>query len=235
MRKVILIMAMLVLSSGHILFAQDPQPSAPSQSLFDIYIVGGGPIGWLIIALSVAMVAIIIENMVTLQRDKLVPPEVIAELEQLFEEGNYEEAMNVCDSTRNFVTNVLGVSLAKMQDGYESMVSAAESAIVEESTRLTHKTTWLNLIGQIGPMLGLFGTVVGMVVAFTEIAFAPTVNAQMLAKGIYTALVTTVWGLIVAMPALSFYFIIRNRVQRLTLELSGVAAELVERLKPVTK
>ena len=85
-------------------------------------------------------------------------------------------------------------------------------------------------------MMGLLGTVVGMVTAFSQIASSTgQVSPAELAGGIFTALVTTVWGLIVAIPALAFYFIFKLKVQRLAFELSGVALEIVERFRPVAE
>jgi biopolymer transport protein ExbB len=84
--------------------------------------------------------------------------------------------------------------------------------------------------------MGLFGTVTGMVMAFTQIAMSTgSPSPQELAAGIFTALVTTVWGLLVALPAVFFSFIFKVRVQRLSFELSGVALEIVERFKPVAE
>jgi biopolymer transport protein ExbB len=169
----------------------------------------------------------------TLHRDKLVAPEIVVQLEELIDKGQYEEAINLCESAKNFVTNTVGVALIKANEGEEAMVAAAESQVVEENTKLTHKISWLNLIGNIGPMLGLFGTVVGMVTAFTEIAnTSDQPSPKQLAGGIYTALITTVWGLIVAMPSLSAYFVFKNKIQRIGLELTAISGELIERCKP---
>lgn len=217
-------------------FAQgQPAPAAGGgTSFFDVYVKGGGVIGWIIILLSIASIALIIEHFVTIQRDKLVPPEIVVQLEEMIEQEQYEEALNICDATKNYVTSVVGAALARIQDGWEAMSTAAESAAEEENLKLTHKVSWLNLIGNVAPMMGLFGTVVGMVIAFTEIANSTEQpSPQQLAGGIYTALVTTVWGLIVAIPALSFFFVFKNKVQRLAFELSAVSGELIDRLKPV--
>lgn len=215
------------------------QPAAELQqeqrSFIEIYVLGGGIIGFLIILMSVAMVALIIEHFVTIQRDKLVPPEIIVELEQLIGEEQYEEALNLCEASRNYLTNVVGAALQRAGEGFEPMYSAMETAVEEENLKLMQKITWLNLIGNIGPMMGLFGTVVGMVQAFTKIAYVANPTPQELAAGIYTALITTVWGLVVAIPSLSFYFIFRNKIQRLSFELASVATELVERFKPVAE
>ncbi len=116
------------------------------------------------------------------------------------------------------------------------MVSAAEGAVDEQNLKLQHKICWLPLFGNIGPLMGLFGTVTGMVMAFTQIASsAAPPTPQDLALGIFTALVTTVWGLLVAIPATFFAFIFKVRVQKLSCELAGAALETVERFKPAAE
>jgi biopolymer transport protein ExbB len=231
---VLAVLALGFFASSAFAQAQPAPSSGGGTSFFDVYVKGGGVIGWIIILLSISSIALIIEHFVTIQRDKLVPPEIVVQLEEMIEQEQYEEALNICDATKNYVTSVVGAALARIQDGWEAMSVAAESAAEEENLKLTHKVGWLSLIGNVAPMMGLFGTVVGMVVAFTEIANSTEQpSPQQLAGGIYTALVTTVWGLIVAIPALSFYFVFKNKVQRLAFELSAVSGELIERLKPV--
>ena len=231
--------AVTFLLCGGYAFAQgEGGAAAPTEekSIFSIYIVEGGPIGWLIILLSIAMVALIIEHIVTIQRDKLVPPEIIVELEQLVDEEQYEEAMNLCEASRNYITNIVSAALARVGEGFDPMYNAMENAVEEENLKLMQKISYLSLLGNVAPMLGLFGTVVGMVGAFTKIATtAGSPSPADLAGGIYTALVTTVWGLLVAIPALSAFFIFKNKVQKMTFELSSVAAELVERFKPMAQ
>jgi len=234
----------LNLALATLAFAQDDAPkSAASDVSFDfftVWILGGGGIGFLFVlpieVASIATVAFVIEHFVSIQRDKLVPPEIVVELETLLDEEQYEEAMNLCEATKNYITNIVGAAIAKVGDGYEAMVGAAEGATDEQNLKLQHKISWLPLLGAIGPLMGLFGTVTGMVMAFTQIAMSTgTPSPQDLAKGIFTALVTTVWGLLVAMPATFFAFIFKTKVQKLSFELSGLAMEIVERFKPVAE
>ncbi|MHC4606519.1 MAG: MotA/TolQ/ExbB proton channel family protein [Planctomycetota bacterium] len=226
-----------------VLVAQDDTGTTqPTRQFgfFEIYILGGGMPGVFFLIpielLSIASLAFIIEHFVTIQRDKLVPPEIVVELETLLDEEQYEEAINLCEATKNYITNIVGAAIARVGEGYEAMEMAAETATDEENLKLMHKIQWLNLFGNVAPMMGLLGTVTGMTTAFGSIAgSAGTVSPQELAGGIFTALVTTVWGLIVAIPSLAFYFIFRLKVQRLAFELSGVALEIVERFKPVAE
>jgi biopolymer transport protein ExbB len=205
---------------------------------FTVWILGGGGAAFLFVLpiqiASIASIAFTIEHFVNIQRDKLVPPEIVVELETLLDEEQYEEAINLCEATKNYITNIVGAAIAKVGDGYEAMMDAAGAATDEQNLKLQHKTSWLTLLGNVGPLMGLFGTVTGMVVAFSQIAQSTgSPSPQELAGGIFTALVTTVWGLLVALPATFFAFIFKIRVQRLSFELSSVALEIVERFKPV--
>ena len=232
----------LNLALAGLAFAQDDAPKSAAADVsfdfFTVWILGGGGIGFLFVlpieVASIATFAFTIEHFVSIQRDKLVPPEIVVELETLLDEEQYEEAMNLCEATKNYITNIVGAAIAKVGEGYDAMVSAAEGATDEQNLKLQHKISWLPLLGSVGPLMGLFGTVTGMVMAFTQIAMSTgTPSPQDLAKGIFTALVTTVWGLIVAIPATFFGYIFKVKVQRMSFELSGVAMEIVERFKPV--
>lgn len=215
------------------------QKTENSRSFFEIWILGGGGIGILLLLpielLSIATGAAIIEHFVSIQRDKLVPPEVIVELETLLDEEQYEEAINLCEASKNYLTNICGAAIARVGEGYDAMVNSAQSATEEENLKLVQKISWLSLFGNLGPMMGLFGTVTGMVLTFQTIAESTgSPSPAELAGGIFTALVTTVWGLMVSMPALGFFFVFKMKVQKLTFELSSVAMEIVDRFKPVS-
>ncbi len=192
------------------------------------------PIGFFIIALSVLSLGLTIEHFVNVRRDKVIPPEVINELEILFDDEDYEGALQFCETSPGFVTNVVGASLPRMSQGFDAMQEAMIQVGEEEAVKLQLKISFLSLIAALGPMLGLFGTVVGMVMAFNEIATARGgANPQDLAHGISMALMTTVMGLIVAIPSTAFYFFFKNRATKIILEAGVICAELVDRFRPV--
>jgi len=196
-------------------------------------ITGGGVIGYVIILLSIISLALAIEHFVTVRRDKIVPPELIDEIEALFEEEEYQEALELCESEPNFLTNILSAGLPKINAGFEAMEKSMDEVAEEEAIKLHQKIGWLSLIGNIAPMLGLFGTVFGMIQAFNEIArLGATVTPADMADGISTALITTLFGLFVAMPSLFFFFLFRNKVIKVSLELTAIADDLVERFRP---
>jgi biopolymer transport protein ExbB len=233
MKKPTILIAVVVgvflLTTAGTALAQDAEGD---KTLGDI-IVGGGPIGIVIIILSVVSLALAIEHFVTIRRDKLVPPELIDEVEALFEEEEYQEALELCENEPNFLTNILSAGLPKINAGFEAMEKAMDEVAEEESIKLHQKIGWLSLIGNIAPMMGLFGTVLGMIGAFNEITrLGANVTPKDLSAGISTALITTLFGLFVAMPALFFFFLFRNKVIKVSLEITAIAADLVERFRP---
>ncbi len=232
MKKPAILIAVLVavflMVSANTAFAQDEGNS----TLGDV-IVGGGLVGWVIILLSIVSLALAIEHTVTIRRDKIVPPELIDEVEALFEEEEYQEALELCENEPNFLTNVLSAGLPKINAGFDAMEKAMDEVAEEETIKLHQKIGWLSLIGNIAPMMGLFGTVLGMIGAFNEITrLGANVTPKDLSAGISTALITTLFGLFVAMPALFFFFMFRNKVIKVSLEISAIAADLVERFRP---
>lgn len=192
-----------------------------------------GLVGLVICLLSVAAMALAIEHFVTLQRDKLIPPDMLQDIEELFEDENYEDVMETCTAEPGYLTNVIAAALPRIKAGYPSMMEAVASANEEESVKLQQKISWLQLIGAIAPMLGLLGTVTGMVSAFNKIASMKDVSPKPadLASGIRQALLTTVEGLIVAIPCIVCYFYFRNKVVKISMEISGVTEELLERFR----
>ncbi|MCA9319283.1 MAG: MotA/TolQ/ExbB proton channel family protein [Planctomycetes bacterium] len=194
-------------------------------------ITGGGGIGFVILFLSVVGLALIIEHFINVRREKLAPPELIDELEQFFNEEQYQEALELCESEPNYLTNVLAAALPKMEHGFESMEQAAHDIAEEESIKLHSKVSWLSLLSAIAPMLGLLGTVWGMIGAFDVIAEAAAPEPSDFAGTISLALITTVLGLIVAIPMMTGFFYFRNKVTRIVLEIGAISEDLLDRFR----
>ncbi|MBN2292731.1 MAG: MotA/TolQ/ExbB proton channel family protein, partial [Pirellulales bacterium] len=126
----------------------------------------------------------------------------------------------------------LGAGLAEVEGGWTAIEKAVEDATADQSARLFRKIEYLSVIGNIAPMLGLLGTVIGMIFAFHQVAETQgAARAGDLAEGIYLALVTTVEGLIVAIPALAAFAVFRNRVDQLVAEVAYSAQHTLAPLK----
>lgn len=213
-------------------YAQEEGGGGGGTSLFDM-LKAGGAVGGVIILLSIVTFSLALMYFMNLRRDKLVPPDVLGEIEVLFEDEDYEGAMELCESEPCFLTNVIAAALPKIALGFDVMVETMRAVQEEESVKLQAKISALSLIGAIAPMIGLFGTVWGMIQAFNTIAGSETApKPSELAGGISQALVTTMLGLVVAIPAICFYFFLRNTVTKAALEVAAISEELVERFRP---
>ncbi|RKY18815.1 MAG: hypothetical protein DRP90_05215 [Planctomycetota bacterium] len=210
--------------------AADPA-SGGGKSFITIIIDSGWP-EWVLVLLSVIALSLIIQILVTVRREKLVPPDVLAELETLIDEGAYEDALTLCETEDSFFTRIIGAGLAKIDRGFDAMLDAVSEVGEEQATILHQKVGYLSLIASTATMLGLFGTVFGMIGSFNVIASSPGgVTAAALATEISTALVTTFTGLLIAIPTTAVYVIIRNRVTRVILEVNAITGELLEKMR----
>ncbi len=184
-----------------------------------------GVIGLVIFALSVAGTALAIEHALSIRRSVLIPPGLVDEVRSAFAAGQVTRLAQGAELGKSALGRVVAAGLSELEFGWPSAEKAMEEALAEEAARLYRKVEYLSVIGNLAPMLGLLGTVVGMIVAFREVAQTQgAARAADLAEGIYLALVTTVEGLLVAIPALAAFAFFRNKVDALVAEV-GLTAE----------
>lgn len=192
---------------------------APKLNIKQLFRAGGA-IGIIICGLSVAMVALIVEHLFSIRRSALMPEGLTESVHQHIAQGRFTEAEQQCKLQPSFLAHVLGSGLAEVGLGYSAVEKAMEDASTEQAARLFRKIEYLSVIGTIAPMLGLLGTVWGMILAFLEFETKANPQVSELAPGIYKALVTTLLGLGVAVPALASFAIFRNRIDELVAEAS---------------
>jgi biopolymer transport protein ExbB len=196
-------------------------------------IVDSGFIGWVICGLSVLALALVIEAYVSLKRDKLAPPELIDEVQALFDESQFQEAMELCEDQPTFFTKICAAGIAKVGHDYDVIVRSIEEMGDEETIRLHQKIGYIALCANVAPMLGLLGTVWGMIVSFQMIAASQgQATPAELAFGISQALLTTLFGLMVAIPCTAAFIYLRNNVVRTTIEVGAIIEDLFERFRP---
>jgi len=202
-------------------------------SYFARFVIGGGWITWLILLpLSVAMMALVIVYSLTVRRGRLLPEAVRDKLERLCEQRQYGGLAEFAAGDASMFAQIVVAGIAEVPHGQAAVQRALDEATEQQSNRLLRRLEWLNLIGNISPMIGLFGTVTGMIQAFYELveisAAGGVSNAAQLADSISLALVTTFWGLAIAIPALAAFAIFRNRVDALAADCWLAAAQVVE-------
>ena len=175
------------------------------------------------LGLSFTLVSLFIMNVLMARRDNIVPEELVDNFEQCLDDKQYQEAYDLAKSDESFLGQVLTAGLGKLSSGYAQSIEAMQEVGEEESMK-------------VAPMLGLFGTVDGMIRSFRVIATSDsTPKPQELASGISTALFTTLVGLAIAIPAISAYNIMRNRISRLVLEVGIISEGLMGPFQSVGK
>ena len=184
------------------------------------------------LGLSFTFVALVVMNILTARRENVCPMQLVEGFEGHLNEKRYQEAYELAKNDESFLGQVLSAGLAKISSGYPQAIEAMQEVGEEENMKLDHRLSYMALIGTISPMIGLFGTVHGMIDSFTVISVSGgTPPASELAEGISTALLTTLIGLAIAIPAIAAYNILKNRVARLVLEVGILSEGLMSRFE----
>ncbi|MFH1656065.1 MAG: MotA/TolQ/ExbB proton channel family protein [Candidatus Omnitrophota bacterium] len=193
--------------------------------------LAGGPLMWPILLCSVLAMAIIIEKFMHLQRIRIGFKNLLDSLIEKLRKSNIKEAISICDNIKAPVAGILKAGIMKYTASRDEIKEAMEDASLYEIPKLEKNLSALATIAHISPLLGLLGTVTGMVRAFQVIQLKATslnpVSPGDLAGGIWEALLTTVAGLIVAIPTFVAYNFFVSRVNSIIVNMERAATELV--------
>jgi len=191
----------------------------------------GGPVMWPILLCSVFAVAIIIEKFWHMRKISIDTHDFLNNILDKMKRHQIKEALEVCDSTKSPVSRILKAGILKYDRPRPQIKEAIEDASLYEVPKLEKNLSALATIAHISPLLGLLGTVTGMVRCFQTIQAKATifhpVSPGDLAGGIWEALLTTVAGLIVAIPTFVAYNYLVSRINNFILEMEKAATELV--------
>ncbi|MGB0715165.1 MAG: MotA/TolQ/ExbB proton channel family protein [Phycisphaerae bacterium] len=218
--------------------AQGPDAGAVSTvesniSYLDFFVVKGGWIAYFLIILSVITIALTIEHSFSIRRATIVPAVALQETQSLLQDRKYVEAINYTAEEPSMLGHALHASLLEAGNGFDAMERALEETLEDRAARLFRKTEYVHIIGNVAPMIGLLGTVTGMILLFAEIhASDAFLEPRVVADRIAVALITTFWGLAVSIPALSIFAVFRNRIDVLTAECALAAERLLNEFKP---
>lgn len=210
--------------------AQAPAAQQGDHSLLHV-IMEGGPLIifiWIcILATSIIMVTLIIQLAISLKKDKLAPPPLVDSLRQLISSGNYQEAWETCSANKNYLANVLKAGLSRIGRGKEAVESALSEHGMREATLLRTRNSYLSVIGVVSPMIGLLGTVIGMMGAFAVLGQSGMSDPKGLSGKISEVLLATASGLFIAIPAFVAYYIFRNMSQASIVYADDIVNQLV--------
>jgi biopolymer transport protein ExbB len=227
----------LVLDDGAAAAAAAEQAEDP-MSFVRIVTASGfmGIMLWLALgACSVAGFALIVDSFITIREKKIVPDAFVTKVREAMEQGDVMKAMTHCDEEPGPLSSILTAGFSNVQEGFEAIQEAVGVSADLESEKLLQRVTYLNVVANLAPMLGLLGTVQGMIFAFATLGTQSAGAAQqsMLALNIAQALYTTAGGLLAAVPALAFFYYFRNRATKITLGMEALTLDLIKVLRNV--
>jgi len=218
--------------------ADGAAPAAKKGSSTGFYAVltGSGFVGimlWFaLFGAGAAAIYFIVDCFILIRPQKIMPHQLIEKVQAAMAEGDVMKALQACESEPGPMANVLTAGFSHVEEGYEVIEEAVGTAADLETERLMQRLNWISVCANLAPMLGLLGTVQGMIMAFEGLATgAPDTGA--LALAISQALWTTAGGLVVAIPAVTFYFSLRNSANRLILRMQAMTMELSKDLRHV--
>jgi len=209
---VLLPLLLLALTSPLALAAEGA--SAENMNIIQT-ILHGGPLIvmiWIgILGTSMTMMTFIIQLFIVMRDEQLAPKALVDSLQSTIHAGNYQEAWEICRANKAYVAQVLKGALERLGRGKEAVETALIEHGIREGQTLKTKNSYLSVIGVIAPMIGLLGTVIGMMGAFAVLGASGVADPRTLALRIGEVLMATASGLFIAIPAFIFYYYFRNR------------------------
>jgi len=199
-------------------------------------VFGSGFLGillWLVLfGAGGAGVYFAVDCAITVRAKKIMPQALIDNVTEAMSEGDVLKALKSCEDEPGPLANILTAGFSHVEEGYDVIQEAISTSADLETEKVVQKLTWLSVVGNLAPMLGLLGTVQGMIGAFSTLAGgAPDVN--LLAQQISQALYTTAGGLTIAVPCVAVYYTFRNSANRIILQMEAMTIELIKDLRNV--
>lgn len=193
------------------------------------FLLKGGHLMWPLLLCSIISITIILERFYHFYRARSKIPNISVRVKKLLQEGKADEAIKLCEETSGHIPRIMAIGIHirnKSTEEKEKLIARAGSKIIRQFDK---NLRGLAIIGNITPLLGLLGTVTGMIKAFMKIqALGGRVDASVLAGGIWEALITTAFGLSIAIPTLVAYHYFEGRVDNISSQMKDAATELLE-------
>ena len=217
--------------------AVDPSQQQKSGGGFFDIVFGSGIVGtilWFALFGDGAMaIYFAVDCFVLIKPQKLMPASLISNVQSAMAEGDVMKALKACENEPSAMSNILSTAFQHVEDGYDVIQEAVNGAADLETERLMQRLTWISVCSNLGPSLGLLGTVQGMILTFQALAQGGAGDASMLANSIGQALWTTAGGLIVSIPSITVYYSLRNKANRLIMRMTALTMELLKGLRNV--
>jgi biopolymer transport protein ExbB len=222
---------------GEVVESDAAKPAQSGGGFYDI-VFGSGVVGmllWFALFGDGAMALYFaIDSAILIQADKLMPKKLLDGVQAAMMEGDVVKAMEVCDNNPSAMAAIVKAAFQHIEEGFEAIQEAVTSASDLEQEKIQQRLNWIAVCGNLGPSLGLLGTVQGMILTFQALASGGAGDAASLANSIGQALWTTAAGLIVSIPSVSIFYSLRNKANRLILKMTAMTMEILNGLRNVS-
>jgi len=203
------------------------ESGAHGETFMDLFLMGGA-VSWLLLAASILIMAYAIEAVIKIRVARLAPPAVYAQLKDAFVSGNYPQAVQICTANPCYLSRIVQAGVERLGRGRDAAEKAMGEVTAKEINDLKSNINYLSVIGVVSPMVGLTGTVIGMMKAFKTLGSSGAADPSKLSANISEVLFATAFGLFVAIPGFVLYYVFRNRVQTVTVTVEQQIGHLFE-------
>lgn len=228
MKRTIKIVLLILLGFPGLALAADPVSSG-SWELLSIF-EKGGVMMYPILFSSVLMLGIGIERLYNLRRKNVINSDFLKNVRNQWDWKDIKKTLQLCNSYDNSLSRILKVGVLRVDGKLDEIERAIEGAGQHEASLMNSNLRVLGAVANITPMMGLLGTVLGMIKAFNVISLSGTGNPGLVASGISEALITTAAGMAVGIPALALYHYFRGKIDRYVFEMEEISFQLIEEL-----
>ncbi len=213
---------------------QKAEAAAPQGTSFIDVVLGGGIVGfilWMALFASGGFaIYFIVDGYILVRPKKIMPEELIEQVKEAMDQGDVMKAIEICDNDPSSMAKILKAGFSHVGEGFDVIDEAISAAGDLEIEYMMQRLNWIQICSSLAPMLGLLGTVQGMILTFASIALTG-VEISSLSLTISQALYTTAGGLCTAIPAIMFFCILRNSANRLVLRMTVVTGDIIKNLR----
>ena len=225
-------------ANGNAVSSNAAQPKSKGGAGFVAIVFGSGWVGtvlWFTLFGDGALaIYFSIDSSILIKPDRLMPKRLLDGVQGAMAEGDVVKAMEICQQNPSAMSSIVLAAFQHIEEGFDAIQEAVNAASDLEQEKIQQRLNWISVCGNLGPSLGLLGTVQGMILTFDALASGGAGDASALASSIGQALWTTAGGLVVSIPAITVFYSLRNKANRLILKMTAMTMEILNGLRNVS-
>jgi biopolymer transport protein ExbB len=232
MAAALVVVVMILITAAKTNFSGAAVGSAMPKTYFEQFFVAGGPVVWFVLLpMSMVTVYLATEYFLVIRRKRLLPDDVCGTIADVTRQAGLAQLPGRLADRSDFISVAISGAVSRCGGDLGRMRTLVVESLQEQAMALLRRIEWMNIMGNVSPMVGLFGTVLGIIKMFNAMAaVGGQPHPSQLAGGISIALVTTLWGLMIAIPALTIHGVFQNRIEMLASESAEQAEKVLSQM-----